>query len=135
MATKLFVVCAYGWEYNDEYYYHNDGTTPRKAYKSKEKAQKDCDARNLHELTSNWAGDAQGVRDYVSEGLWENLVGPKNKEALFKLFNEYDVKVTDQKYVEIENSDEPLPPEFFVKLAALVDFVFYCVTEVEAELK
>ena len=137
MATKLYVVCEYGWEYDDNYYYQgeNNGAEPLKAYKSKEKAEADCRARNSARLRSYWDDDARGIAEHVSEGSWENLVSEQNREALFKLFNEHDVEVKNQDHIELEMPDEPLPDEFFEKFEALITLSFYCVTEVEAELK
>lgn len=68
-------------------------------------------------------------------GSWDNLTSEGNREALFKLFNEYDIKVKDPNYIEIESPDEPLPDEFFEKFEELVARTFYGVTQVEAELK
>lgn len=136
MATKLYIVCEYGWEYDDNYYYQgeNNGAEPRKAYKSKEKAEADCKERNVAQLRSFWGDNAREIRDHVSEGRWENLVRDENREALFKLFNEHDIQVKNKDYIEVESPDE-LPDEFFEKLEALTTLSFYCVTTVEAELK
>jgi hypothetical protein len=76
-----------------------------------------------------------GLKEYCGDGQWYDLANGANSEALFKLFNEYGVKVLDANSIEYEAPDEPLPDEFFVRFQALVNLTFYRVTEVEAELK
>jgi hypothetical protein len=140
VATKLYVICEYVWDYSDRLYYRseNAGSEPRKAYASKEKAEVDCKARNINTLQTHWGAhaDAEEIAKYVSEGRWDNLVGDgSGREALFKLFNEYDVRITNTEFIEIDAPAEPLPYAFFERLEDLVIFSFYCVTVVEAELE
>lgn len=139
MATKLYVVCEYGWEYNDDYYYQdgNNGSEPRKAYKSKEKAQADCLARNVASVRDCWLEDStgDGLRKYVSDGTWDDLADVSNHEALFKLFNAHDVVITHEVRAEWQCPETDLPDEFFNKLTGLINLSFYCVVEIEAELR
>ena len=136
MATKLYVVCEYGWEYDDNYFYQgeNNGSEPRKAYKCKEKAEAHCKEWNIASLKENWGVHGRGIAEHCSGGGWDNFVNDDNREALFKLFNEHDVKVTDERHIEFESPDD-LPDEFFAKVEELCNLSFFCVTEVEAELK
>ena len=135
MATKLYVVCEYGWEYDDNNYYQGDnGAEPRKAYKSKEKAEADCKERNIASLKENWGDHGRGIAEHCSGSEWDSFVNDDKREALFKLFNEHDVKVTDERSIEFESPDD-LPHEFFAKVEELCNLAFFCVTEVEAALK
>lgn len=48
MATKVYIVCKLGFEYNDEYYYRpeSEGGLPEAVFESREEAQKEMERRN-----------------------------------------------------------------------------------------
>lgn len=137
MAEKLYVVCEYGWEYDDNYYHQPDSSPadPIKAYRSKEKAEEDAKARNMSELREKMIEGKWGIAAYAgSDEGWAGFVREENQEALFKLFNEYDVTVTDKDQIDFTLPDEPLPDEFFEKLELLSRISWYSVAEIESEL-
>lgn len=53
----VYIISKVGWEYNDENYYRpqDKGGNPVKAYRSKEKAQAECDRMNGEWLRTDGA--------------------------------------------------------------------------------
>lgn len=51
--AKLYILAEIGWEYNDSTYDRVGGSAPVKAYRSKHKAQEECDRRNGESLRVN----------------------------------------------------------------------------------
>lgn len=134
MAKKLYVVCEYGWEYDDNYYYQSEdnGTSPLTAYRNKVNADADARQQNITSLRSHFdAGSNRGgIAEYAGEGGWESFVTEDKQEQLFRLFNEHDVLVTSKEYIEYTCPEDGLPDEFYEKLVDLTHIQWYCVNEV-----
>jgi hypothetical protein len=55
--NKVYVVGEVHWQYNDEYHYRDsDGIKPQDGYRDKDRAQKECDKRNVAEARNLYSG-------------------------------------------------------------------------------
>jgi hypothetical protein len=83
---KVYVVSEYGWDYDDNNYYRSDssGSHPTVAYSTLEKANKECDKKNLERFKSEF--NSQELSNYYSE--FSNLVryDPEDSEKTDKVF-------------------------------------------------
>ena len=135
----VYVLMEEGWEYNDETYFHPEsgGGTPHSFYTSLEKAQVECDKRNLASFKDLWkSGEIHdycyGLDELVSYDLSKNKGRKKTLSALLeKIFGKDFEEMTEIFYgrgdIEIESDSD----EDWKALMSHIKLTFWEVVPVE----
>ena len=106
MAAKLWIVCQKGWEYDDNNYYCSDGVgDPLTAYRTKERAQQVAVGRNQERIRELF--DSGELSEYLGSDGWHSFVEERAVSLLYRLFDEYGVKLADE-YGNYILPDDPL---------------------------
>lgn len=122
---KVFAVCSYCWEYNDEYNYQPDGepAEPIAVFASKEIAEADALQRNIQE----WRNTPAPISNYASEGSVYNSITNAD-EVIKALRDEFGVECDD-----LDSYDPDIKAMSDAQMERLMELFpfmeFYCVRE------
>jgi hypothetical protein len=120
---KIFLVAAYSWEYNDEYYYTPDGnpTCPQIAFEDEGKADKICRKKNIEAL--------KGLTiDHSSEGLSGCIVDDMTEEQFENFMKSLGAKNFSKDDPTIPNG---LPASAYEEILEKLTLRFFTVISVE----
>ena len=99
--STLYIVTEQAFDYNDEYYYQTDGSTPVKAYRKIEVAEKECFEKNCEWFSENNIGEyGYGSREIFDDPeTIEDLTGVDLSDHL------YDLNL-ESKFKELSDDDK-----------------------------
>lgn len=127
---NIFLVQQIGWDYDDNYYFRNGGSSPHKSYSSIELAEIAMKELNIKEFLYLLQQDS--IQDYLgSESCFEDF-----KESLTNLFKDHPniSKLSDDWdsfYDLLDNEDYVLSEKQISEMQELFDLNFYEIVEVE----
>jgi hypothetical protein len=124
LPTKIYAVCCYAYEYNDEYNYQPDGSPsdPVAAFLSKELAEADMKKREI----DRWRNDGFNIYDYLSGNGLSDYIDNED-EVLGVLQSEFGYEGSDAADFEVPTGLTDAQYERLMELFSFIDF--YCVSE------
>lgn len=120
---KIYIIQSIGWEYNDEYYYrHEDESgTPKKAYKTAEKAEEECLKLNISTYDQISSSSYKNISHFIASDDLEEEV----KEEL----EQFGCKIQDCDFTPPANATD----EVKLNIMRTIGAVFYEIVPIELE--